>query len=61
MERQPTLKQLAYIRLLARKTGTSLYLGNIKTLGEASRTIDSLRERLVNSPNAGQKPAQIRR
>jgi hypothetical protein len=43
MERPPTKRQLAYIRLLAKKVGASLYLGNIKTLEEASKTIDTLK------------------
>jgi hypothetical protein len=43
MERPPTKRQLAYIRLLARRVGASLYLGNIKTLEEASRTIETLK------------------
>lgn len=43
MERPPTKRQLAYIRLLARKVGASLYLGNIKTMEEASKTIDTLK------------------
>lgn len=50
MERQPTQKQLAYIRALARKTNTSLYLGSIKTIGEASKMIDDLKQKANAMP-----------
>jgi len=43
-ERPATDKQLAYIRLLARRVGASLYLGNVKTAAEASRIIDNLKD-----------------
>lgn len=44
MEQPPTEKQLAYIRLLAKRLGASLYLGNIRSVEEASRMIDSLKQ-----------------
>lgn len=45
MERQPTEKQLAYIQDLARQTNTSLYTGNIRTVQEASKVIDDLKQK----------------
>ena len=45
MERTPTEKQLAYIQDLARQTNTSLYTGNIRTVQEASKVIDDLKQK----------------
>ena len=49
MERQPTQKQIAYIRHLAREKGVRVSLEGIESLEEASKMIDSLKAR---SPSA---------
>ena len=49
-QRPATKKQLAYIRLLAKRVGASLYLGNIKTIEEASTMIDSLKRQSRSPP-----------
>lgn len=55
MERQPTEKQLAYIQELARQTNTSLYTANIRTVQEASKVIDDLKQKR----NAARAPRRV--
>lgn len=49
MERQPTQKQIAYIRHLAREKGVSVSFDGIRTVEQASKMIDSLK---AKSPSA---------
>lgn len=62
MGKKPTEKQFAYIRSLAIQTNTSLYLGKLKTMEEASRMIDSLKQKLreMGAANRREPEKQMR-